>query len=174
MLTLTNARLHAQMIVFYYFSPRVTRSVVYGPRPRNTLDIYLPRHHMRDLQDPIPVVIYITGARPRHPAAAPRLRRDLLVARHCCLCGWLCSVLLDWFDANPSMVTPHRSGTCAMSPCDYRCLPLLSFDTCYDRRCVDHRLQGMGFAAGAPPQSLWRHRVLPGLPELPAGASRGA
>ena len=53
------------MIVFYYFSPRVTRSVVYGPRARNTLDLYLPRHHMRDLQDPIPVVIYLTGAHPR-------------------------------------------------------------------------------------------------------------
>ena len=50
------------MIVFYFFSPRVTRSVVYGPRPRNTLDLYLPRHHLRDLQDPVPVVIYLTGA----------------------------------------------------------------------------------------------------------------
>ena len=49
------------MIVFYFFSPRVTRSVVYGPRPRNTLDLYLPRHHLRDLQDPVPVVIYLTG-----------------------------------------------------------------------------------------------------------------
>jgi len=53
----------AQMIVFYFFSPRITRSVVYGPRPRNTLDLYLPRHHLRDLQDPVPVVIYLTGAR---------------------------------------------------------------------------------------------------------------
>ncbi len=50
------------MIVFYFFSPRITRSVVYGPRPRNTLDLYLPRHHLRDLQDPVPVVIYLTGA----------------------------------------------------------------------------------------------------------------
>ena len=61
------------MIVFYYFSPRVTRSVVYGPRARNTLDIYLPRHHMRDLQDPIPVVIYITGAPTRSATAAQHL-----------------------------------------------------------------------------------------------------
>ena len=52
------------MIVFYFFSPRITRSVVYGPRPRNTLDLYLPRHHLRDLQDPVPVVIYLTGAPP--------------------------------------------------------------------------------------------------------------
>ena len=51
----------AQMIVFYFFSPRITRSVVYGPRPRNTLDLYLPRHHLRDLQEPVPVVIYLTG-----------------------------------------------------------------------------------------------------------------
>ena len=51
------------MIVFYYWSPRITRSVVYGPKPRNRLDIYLPRSHLRDLHEPLPVVIFITGER---------------------------------------------------------------------------------------------------------------
>ena len=51
----------AQMIAFYFCSPRVTRSVVYGPKPRNRLDIYLPRNHARDRRDPLPVVIFITG-----------------------------------------------------------------------------------------------------------------
>lgn len=49
------------MIVFYFCSPRITRSVVYGPKPRNRLDIYLPRNHLRDVRDPLPVVIFITG-----------------------------------------------------------------------------------------------------------------
>ena len=50
----------SQMIAFYYFSPRVIRSVPYGTNPRNVLDIYLPRSRWRK-KGPCPVVIYVTG-----------------------------------------------------------------------------------------------------------------
>jgi len=50
-----------QMVVFYMVSPRVKRSLVYGPAPRNRLDLYLPPGGKR--KAPVPVVIYITGAR---------------------------------------------------------------------------------------------------------------
>ncbi|GLC41944.1 hypothetical protein PLESTB_001050700 [Pleodorina starrii] len=47
------------MIVFYVFSPRVRRSVVYGPKPRQRLDLYFPPHaHPHACY---PVVIYVTG-----------------------------------------------------------------------------------------------------------------
>lgn len=62
------------MIVFYFFSPRVSRSVVYGPKPRNRLDIYLPRNHQGGEDgpgEPLPVVIFITGA--SLPARLPLL-----------------------------------------------------------------------------------------------------
>lgn len=65
-----------QMIVFYFCSRRITRSVVYGPKPRNRLDIYLPRNHLRDLCEPLPVVIFITGGRPPWLAAPRRLPRS--------------------------------------------------------------------------------------------------
>ncbi len=58
-----------QMVVFYMVSPRVKRSLVYGPAPRNRLDLYLPPGGKR--KAPVPVVIYITGAR-RGLARAPR------------------------------------------------------------------------------------------------------
>ncbi|KAG2425680.1 hypothetical protein HXX76_013522 [Chlamydomonas incerta] len=48
-----------QMIVFYVFSPRVRRSVVYGTKPRQRLDLYYPPN-MR-AHGGYPVVIYITG-----------------------------------------------------------------------------------------------------------------
>ena len=113
------------MIVFYFFSPRITRSVVYGPRPRNTLDLYLPRHHLRDVQDPVPVVIYLTG----EPIALHRLERPPALQRGL---SWKCNLSLS-------------------------------------RRGLDHRLQGVGIPVGAPAQPLRRHRVLSGLPQLPAG-----
>lgn len=54
------------MIMFYFCSGRISRSVVYGPKPRNRLDIYLPRNHSGGghLREPLPVVIFITGACP--------------------------------------------------------------------------------------------------------------
>ena len=50
----------SQMMIFYYFSPRVIRSVPYGIQSRNVLDIYLPRRKWRR-KGPCPVVIYVTG-----------------------------------------------------------------------------------------------------------------
>jgi prenylcysteine alpha-carboxyl methylesterase len=50
----------SQMILFYYFSPRVIRSVPYGTQSRNVLDIYLPRRKWRR-KGSCPVVIYVTG-----------------------------------------------------------------------------------------------------------------
>mmetsp|Transcript_18243 Transcript_18243/g.51089 ORF Transcript_18243/g.51089 Transcript_18243/m.51089 type:complete len:386 (+) Transcript_18243:2-1159(+) len=50
-----------QMGVFYFFSPRVHRSLRYGSKPRNTLDVYVPRLKWLTMEGPRPVVIYITG-----------------------------------------------------------------------------------------------------------------
>ncbi|KAL4424612.1 hypothetical protein ABPG77_002230 [Micractinium sp. CCAP 211/92] len=50
----------AQMIVFYFFSPRMLRSVPYGLEARNRLDIFLPRKEWRR-RGPRPTVIFITG-----------------------------------------------------------------------------------------------------------------
>lgn len=50
----------SQMIFFYYFSPRVIRSVPYGTKPRNVMDIYLPRRRWRK-KGVCPVVVYVTG-----------------------------------------------------------------------------------------------------------------
>ncbi|GAQ84700.1 alpha beta-hydrolases superfamily protein [Klebsormidium nitens] len=47
----------AQVGWYYFQSPRVWRSVVYGPHPRNRLDLYFPE----DRTKPRPVVIFITG-----------------------------------------------------------------------------------------------------------------
>lgn len=49
-----------QMTMFYFFSPRVLRSIPYGTKPRNRLDVYLPRRRWRR-KGPCPVVIYVTG-----------------------------------------------------------------------------------------------------------------
>lgn len=54
-------RADAQMGVFYLFSKRVLRSIPYGEKPRQRLDIYVPRHHWRNPDVCIPVVIYVTG-----------------------------------------------------------------------------------------------------------------
>lgn len=50
----------SQMIVFYFFSPRLLRSIPYGSKSRNRLDVYLPRRRWRR-KGPCPVVIYVTG-----------------------------------------------------------------------------------------------------------------
>lgn len=50
-----------QMILFYFFSPRLLRSVPYGAQPRNRLDIYLPRKKWRANGQRCPVCIYVTG-----------------------------------------------------------------------------------------------------------------
>lgn len=52
----------AQMVVFYFFSRRVVRSLPYGSKPRNRLDLYLPPGHCRlTSRDPKPVVVFVTG-----------------------------------------------------------------------------------------------------------------
>lgn len=52
----------AQMVLFYFYSRRVLRSIPYGPRPRNRLDLYLPRDHWRQAEEGLkPVVIFVTG-----------------------------------------------------------------------------------------------------------------
>ena len=48
-----------QVAVFYFFSSRVKRSIVYGPNPRNRLDLYLPPG--RDAPRNLPVTIFVTG-----------------------------------------------------------------------------------------------------------------
>eukprot|EP01025_Chloroclados_australasicus_P049225 TRINITY_DN5596_c0_g1_i8.p1 TRINITY_DN5596_c0_g1~~TRINITY_DN5596_c0_g1_i8.p1 ORF type:complete len:263 (-),score=13.24 TRINITY_DN5596_c0_g1_i8:56-844(-) len=49
-----------QMILFYYFSKRLTLGVPYGRKPRNFLDIYMPYRYWLD-KGPVPVVIFVTG-----------------------------------------------------------------------------------------------------------------
>lgn len=49
-----------QMIVFYFFSPRMLRSIAYGSKPRNRLDVYVPRKKWRRA-GAMPTVIFITG-----------------------------------------------------------------------------------------------------------------
>lgn len=51
-----------QMGIFYLMSKRVLRSIPYGSKPRNRLDMYIPRHHWKNPDVCIPVVIYVTGA----------------------------------------------------------------------------------------------------------------
>ncbi len=53
-----------QVAVFYFFSPRVKRSIVYGPNPRNRLDLYLPpgqRALGESLGENLAVTIFVTG-----------------------------------------------------------------------------------------------------------------
>lgn len=49
-----------QMIVFYFFSPRLLRSIAFGSKPRNRLDVFVPRRRWQR-QGPLPTVIFITG-----------------------------------------------------------------------------------------------------------------
>ncbi|KAJ0247552.1 isoprenylcysteine alpha-carbonyl methylesterase ICMEL1 [Hirschfeldia incana] len=46
-----------QVGYYYFFSPYVRRSIVYGDQPRNRLDLYLPRNS----DGPKPVVAFVTG-----------------------------------------------------------------------------------------------------------------
>jgi len=48
-----------QVILFYFFSPRVSRSVAYGAGPRQRLDMYLTKN--RKPGQKYPVVIFVTG-----------------------------------------------------------------------------------------------------------------
>ncbi|KAF5837012.1 hypothetical protein DUNSADRAFT_4985 [Dunaliella salina] len=48
-----------QVILFYFFSPRVSRSVAYGAGPRQRLDMYLTKN--RKPGHKYPVVIFVTG-----------------------------------------------------------------------------------------------------------------
>lgn len=50
----------AQMIVFYYFSPRVLRSIPYGVQARNRLDVYVPRRKWVR-KGPCPVAVVVIG-----------------------------------------------------------------------------------------------------------------
>ena len=50
-----------QMGIFYFVSPRVTRSLVYGLAARNRLDLYRPPAKSKRPPDGYRVVIYITG-----------------------------------------------------------------------------------------------------------------
>lgn len=52
-----------QMVLFYMLSSRVLRSIPYGTKPRNRLDLYLPPHHWKQADEGLkPVVVFITGA----------------------------------------------------------------------------------------------------------------
>ncbi|CAE5958539.1 unnamed protein product [Arabidopsis arenosa] len=46
-----------QVGYYYFFSPYVRRSIVYGDQPRNRLDLYLPKNST----GPKPVVAFVTG-----------------------------------------------------------------------------------------------------------------
>ncbi|CAN8291461.1 unnamed protein product [Cochlearia groenlandica] len=46
-----------QVGYYYFFSPYVRRSIVYGDQPRNRLDLYLPKNS----NGPKPVVAFVTG-----------------------------------------------------------------------------------------------------------------
>ena len=50
-----------QMGMFYFLSPRVTRSLVYGLAARNRLDLYRPPSKHKRPPEGYRVVIYITG-----------------------------------------------------------------------------------------------------------------
>ena len=50
------------MGIFYLLSKRVLRSIPYGEKPRNRLDMYIPRNHWKNPDVCIPVVIYVTGS----------------------------------------------------------------------------------------------------------------
>ena len=54
-------QLRVQMFFFYFMSSRVIRSVAYGKKPRQRLDIFVPKHHWKENDVLRPVVIYVTG-----------------------------------------------------------------------------------------------------------------
>ncbi|KAI4366739.1 hypothetical protein MLD38_022578 [Melastoma candidum] len=46
-----------QVGYYYFFSPQVRRSIVYGDQPRNRLDLHMPKN----INGPKPVVAFVTG-----------------------------------------------------------------------------------------------------------------
>ena len=51
-----------QMGIYYFLSPRCTRSIRYGQAPRNRLDLHRPPSSLKSPPEGYPVVIYLTGA----------------------------------------------------------------------------------------------------------------
>lgn len=49
------------MIWFYFFSPRCIRSVRYGRKPRQVLDLYVPRAKWFKESPARPVAVFVTG-----------------------------------------------------------------------------------------------------------------
>lgn len=72
-----------QMFLFYFASSRVIRSVPYGKKPRQRLDIFVPKNHWKLNDGLIPVVIYVTGMQepPNDPDTLP-LSCSKLVSFH--------------------------------------------------------------------------------------------
>ena len=123
----------AQMVLFYMASSRVLRSIPYGTRPRNRLDLYLPPHHWKQAEEGLkPVVVFVTGA---------------------CHFPFVC------FNVN---ARSSRQYDCHENAW-YNCTML----TCRWR--LDHWVQGLGFAFGAPFEQVWVPGRLSGLPQLPPG-----
>ncbi|KAI8469431.1 MAG: Alpha/Beta hydrolase protein [Monoraphidium minutum] len=50
----------AQMVFYYFLSPRVQRNIPYGRKPRQVLDLYVPKAAGQDGQL-APVVVFVTG-----------------------------------------------------------------------------------------------------------------
>lgn len=76
-------RTHVQMAVYYFFSLRVTRSVVYGVAARNRLDIHRPPGDHAAPPHGYPVVVYITGMLNQE-----YLSIQLEICAQCCNCTW--------------------------------------------------------------------------------------
>jgi hypothetical protein len=49
------------MGIYYFLSPRCTRSIRYGQAPRNRLDLHRPPSSLKSPPQGYPVVIYLTG-----------------------------------------------------------------------------------------------------------------
>ena len=49
------------MGIYYFLSPRCTRSIRYGQAPRNRLDLHRPPSNKKSPPEGYPVVIYLTG-----------------------------------------------------------------------------------------------------------------
>ena len=51
----------ARLALYYFLSPHVTRSVAYGRKPRQRLDLYLPPRPPPPGSAGHPVVVFVTG-----------------------------------------------------------------------------------------------------------------
>ena len=146
-----------QMVAFYFLSPRVKRSIRYGPRSRNVLDIFLPPPGAAGSEgEPLPVVVYVTGERARK--ATLRLWGACFGCLWFLLLGWACwacSLAPKGWQAEQRGWPRLLDGPCAegCSGCCAAC-----------RRGLDHRLQGLGCAAVAAAERGRRAGLLPGLP----------